>query len=97
LPGSLSIAEELGVDVELVQKEYARPVDVESLSERSGKPERRPKQLLERIARLKHRSDSTEFREAIAERTDPAALGRACPLGFAPFAERLRRALPPRQ
>ena len=38
------IAEELGVDVTLVQNEYPRGVDVESLSERSGKLEHRPKQ-----------------------------------------------------
>ncbi len=69
-----------------------RGVDVESLSERSGKRERHPKQLLERIAQLKHRNDSTEFREAVAERTDPAGLAQACAQGFAPFAERLRRA-----
>ena len=89
------IAEEFGADVELVENEYPRGVDVESLSARSGKRERHPKQLLERIAQLKHRSDSTEFREAVAERTDPAALARTCPQGFGPFAERLRKAFGP--
>jgi len=88
-----TIAEELGVDVELVRMQYPRDAHVECVSERSGKPDHRPKQLLERIAQLKHRKDSTEFREAIAERTDVAVLARACPQGFAPFAERLRRAL----
>jgi hypothetical protein len=87
------IAEELCVDVTLVQNEYARGAHIESLSEQSGKLELRPKQLLERIAQLKHRSDSTEFREAIARRTDVATLARACPQGFAPFADRLRKAL----
>ena len=87
------IAEELSVDLARVQNEYPGGVDVESLSEQSGKPQHRPKLILERIARLKHRNDSTEFREAVAERTDVAALARACPQGFAPFAERLRRAL----
>jgi hypothetical protein len=87
------IAEELCVDVTLVQNEYARGADIESLSERSGKLELRPKQLLERIAQLKHRSDSTEFREAVARRTDVATLARTCPQGFAPFADRLRKAL----
>jgi hypothetical protein len=87
-----AIAEELGVDVELVRQQYPPGVGVESLSERSGKPEHRPKQLLERIAQLKHRQDSTEFRQAIAERTDIAALAQACRQGFAPFVNNLREA-----
>jgi len=86
------IAEELGVDVQLVQQQYPRGVHVESLFESSGKPEHRPKPLLERIANLNHRTDSTEFREAVAERTDMASLAQACPVGFAPFAEQLREA-----
>jgi hypothetical protein len=86
------IAEELGVDVKLVQQLYPRSMDVESLSERSGKPDHRPKQLLERIARLNQRQDCTEFRQAIAERTDVAALARECPKGFAPFVDQLRKA-----
>lgn len=84
------IAEELGVDVKLVQQ-YLRGVDVESLSERSSKPDHRPKQLLEQIAQSKHRQDCTEFRQAIAERTDINSLMRACPKGFAPFADQLQR------
>ncbi len=84
--------EELCVDVALVQSQYPRGVSVESLSERSGNREHRPKQLLERIAQLKHRADSTDFREAVGARTDPAALARTCPRGFAPFADRLRNA-----
>jgi len=87
-----AIAAELGVDVELVRKQYPRGAHVESLFEQSGKPDHRPKQLLERIAQLKYRNDSTEFREAIAEKTDMTALAQACPQGFAPFAERLRKA-----
>jgi hypothetical protein len=86
------IAEELSVDVKLVQERYPRGPHVESLSERSGRLDHRPKQLLERIAQLKHRHDSTEFREAVAERTDVGTLAQACPQGFGPFAERLRRA-----
>lgn len=86
------IAEELGVDVKLVQQQYPGGMGVESLSERSGKPDYRPKQLLERIAQLKHRQDCTEFRQSIAEKTDVDALARACPKGFAPFAEQLRKA-----
>jgi hypothetical protein len=86
------IAEELGLEVQLVRQQYPRGVDVESLSERSGKPDHRPKQLLERIAKFRHRIDSTEFREAVAERTDVAILAQACPKGFAPFAVKLRNA-----
>jgi len=87
------LAEELGVDVKLVHQQYPPGVHVESLSERSGKPEHRPKQLLQRIAQLKHRNDSTAFRQAIAERTDVAVLEQACPQGFAPFAKMLRSQL----
>jgi hypothetical protein len=87
------IAEVLAIDVASVQNEYSRGVSVESMFQQSGRLEHRPKQLLERVARLKHREASTEFREAISKRTDPVALARACPQGFAPFADRLRRAL----
>jgi hypothetical protein len=86
------IAEELGVDVKLVVQQYPRRVHVESLSERSGKEEHRPERLLERIAQLKHREDCTELRQAVAERTDVAALAQACPQGFAPFCRSLRAA-----
>ncbi len=85
-----TIAEELGVDVKLIQQNYPRGVDVESLSEQSGKADHRPKQLLERLAQLKHRHDCTEFRQLIAEKTDVDALSRACPKGFAPFALQLQ-------
>jgi hypothetical protein len=85
------IAAELDVDVKLVKEQYPPGIHVESLSERSGKVGHRPKRLLERIAQLKHRDDSTEFRQSIAERTDAAILEQACPKGFAPFAERLRK------
>jgi len=87
-----AIAEELGVDIEQVKQVFPGGVDVECLAEQSGKPEHRPKPLLERIAQLKHRRDCTEFREAVAERTDVESLEKICPKGFAPFAERLRKA-----
>jgi hypothetical protein len=83
------IAEELGVSVELVRKQYPG-LHVESMFEQSGKEEHRPKKLLERIAQLKHRADSTAFRQAIAERTEIASLEKACPQGFGPFAAALR-------
>ncbi len=81
------IAEELGVDVQLVQQQYPRGIDVESLSERSGNPAHRPKRLLECLAQLRHRHDSTAFRQAIAEKTEVAMLAQACPQGFAPFVD----------
>lgn len=86
------IAEELGLEVSAVAAEYPRGVHVEAMSERSGKEAHRPKRLLERIARLAHREDSVDFRQAVAERTEVAALERACPQGFAPFAASLRAA-----
>jgi hypothetical protein len=87
-----AIAEVLGIDVQLVKEEFPSGVNVEKLKEQSGKPDHRPKPLLERIADLGHRQPSTEFRAAVAERTDIAVLERACPMGFQPFAERLRAA-----
>jgi hypothetical protein len=57
-----SIAEELGVAVAAVRQLYPRGVPIEAMSERSGKEDHRPKRLLECIAQLRHRSDSTEFR-----------------------------------
>jgi hypothetical protein len=85
-----AIADELDVEIARVHGEYPRGVPVEALSERSGKEAHRPKRLLERIAQLASRDDSAEFREAVAERTDVAALESACPEGFAPFAGELR-------
>jgi hypothetical protein len=87
-----AIAEELGVEVGQIREHYPRGVPVELMSERSGKSDHRPKQLLERLAQLKHRQDSAEFRQAIAERTNVDSLARACPQGFAPFADQLRKA-----
>jgi hypothetical protein len=86
------IAEELQMDIEAIRKHYPPRIPIESLSERSGKPEHRPKQLLEKLAQLKHRTDSTAFRQAIAERSEVAELERACPQGFAPFAAHVRAA-----
>lgn len=84
------IAEELGVAVGAVRELYPPGVSIEALSEKSGKEDHRPKRLLEQLANLKYRSDSTMFRQAIAERTDPAALEKVCPQGFGAFAARLR-------
>jgi hypothetical protein len=86
------IAAELEIEVEDVRRQYPSGIHVEDLHERSGKVEHRPKALLEKIAGLKHREDSTDFRQAVAERTDVAALEHACAQGFHPFAEELRAA-----
>ena len=87
-----AIAAELEMETDEVKKQLPRGIHVEELCERSGKEEHRPKLLLERIAALKHRSDSTEFRQAVAEQTDIGALERTCPKGFQPFAAELRAA-----
>lgn len=84
-----AIATVLGVGVGTVRKEYPGP-HVETLLENSGKEEQRPKGLVSRLAQLGHREDTIEFRREVAEQTDIAALERACPAGFAPFAEELR-------
>ncbi len=86
-----AIAEVLGLSADLVRQQYPG-INVESLYEKSGKEEHRPKRLIERIGQLRHQSDSTAFRQAVAEETDVAELERACPVGFRPFAEQLRAA-----
>ena len=85
-----AIADEIGSDVAKVNKCYPAGVSVEDLSERSGKKDHRPKKLLERIFQLMHKKDSTELRQAIAQRTDIDVLEKDCAKGFAPFAQRLR-------
>jgi hypothetical protein len=86
-----AIAEDLGLDLEAVKKVYPHK-HVEELSENSGKAEYKPKALLQRIAQLKHESDSTKFRMAVAERTSIAELRAACPKGFDPFVKDLQAA-----
>jgi len=69
---------------------------IEELYEGSDKQERRPKALMEALARrFGHRRDSLELREEVAERTDIAELSAACPEGFAPFTGALRAAFGP--
>lgn len=65
---------------------------VEDYYQKSGRPEHRPKDILDRIAARKNRSASTEFRRDVAERTDVNALERVCKQGFKPFAGQLRAA-----
>jgi hypothetical protein len=85
-----AIAKALGLEGSQVRTLYPRGIDVESLWQQSGKEEHRPKRLLEQITQLKHRDDDGEFREAVAQLTEPLDLERACPSGFGPFAKRLR-------
>lgn len=85
-----ALAEELNVDIGLVEQQSPRGVHVEALLETSGKAEHRPKAIIEQVAHLKHRRDSAEFRAAVAERTDVNALAQKCPQGFAPFAQPIR-------
>jgi hypothetical protein len=95
LGAQVEIAQELGVSVDLVLRQYPAGIHVEELSDRSGKPDHQPKKILERIAQIKHSEDCLEFRESIAIRTDVAALAKACPQGFAPFLQRLRKVFGP--
>jgi len=83
-----ALAVELGVHLETVRELYP-PKHVEELAEKSEKAEYKPKALLKRIAQLKHRTASTEFRETVAERTDIEELKASCPKGFTPFVSEL--------
>jgi hypothetical protein len=85
-------ADELGIDLGTAAKSCPRGKHLEELSGTSGNPGHQPKRVLEAIAQLANRSDSTELREAIAERADIEELERECPKGFKPFAEMLRAA-----
>ncbi|HYT93173.1 MAG TPA: hypothetical protein VEL76_30930 [Gemmataceae bacterium] len=86
-----ALAAELEEEVKTIQREY-RLKEVEQFCESSGKEEHRPKGLLERLAQLVHRSDGTDFRQAVAERTDISELEKNCQDGFKPFADALRTA-----
>jgi hypothetical protein len=85
-----ALAAELGVEVKTILREY-RLKDVELFCESSGKKDHRPKGLLDRLAQLAHRSDGTDFRQAIAERTDASELEKNCPEGFKPFVTALQK------
>jgi len=90
-----AIASVLTVAVAEVQKHY-RLKDVEDLYQNSDKAERRPKDLLDRIAEVKHQTAGTSFRHEVAQRADVAELERNCSQGFKPFADKLRAAFGPR-
>jgi hypothetical protein len=90
-----AIAAVLEESASTIRQKY-REAKVEDLYQNSGKPENRPKDLLEQIASLKRRKDCAEFREEVAAQTQVAALEKTCSRGFKPFAERLRAAFGPR-
>jgi hypothetical protein len=92
-PTALSLV--LGETIERILEHY-RPADVEEFHENSGKVEKRPKSLIARIAAIKWHDANTEFRQRVAEQTDIVELGRNCPKGFKPFADKLKAAFGPR-
>lgn len=81
------------IDPKKVHAVYAAS-HAESFFEKSGKPDHRPKALLQRVAESGNRNDDADFRAEVAECTDPAELERHCPEGFKPFAAALRTAFP---
>jgi hypothetical protein len=90
-----AIASVLEVTLAEVQKHY-RLKDVEDFYQNSDKAEKRPKDLLDRIAEIEHRTAGTSFREEVAQRADVSDLERNCPQGFKPFADKLRAVFGPR-
>ena len=96
-----AIAAVLQIDLNSIQKktkEYS-PSRVEELKETSEDQKKRPKKMLASIAKLKHRTANTEFREEVAGEIDAnclGELGKNCARGFKPFAEKLRAAFGPR-
>jgi hypothetical protein len=85
-----ALAEELRIPIARVRHEL-QGLDLEKLRESSGKVEHRPKSILDRLAKIAHRSDETELRAEVASRTKATDLEAACPRGFAPFAQELRK------
>lgn len=73
-----AMASVLDTDEQIVQSHY-RLRDVETFYQPSGKPELRPKDIINRILAVKHETDSAGFRAAVADRTDIEALKHACP------------------
>lgn len=88
-----AIAEALGVEEGSLP--HYKAAKVEELYQRSGKPENKPKQLLDEICNIKHLKDCTEFRESVAAATDLERLKKNCPSGFKPFAEKLQAVFGP--
>lgn len=84
-----ALASELRLDPRELRDKL--PADVESLTEQSGKPEKRPKRLLAQLAEQAHRTDCADLRTRIAEQTDVEELASACRQGFAPSLQRCGR------
>jgi hypothetical protein len=90
-----ALAQVLGITPEKVLKTCPSG-PVEDLYEGNADRSRRPKWVLQRLAsELGRRSDSLEWREEIAQHTDPDELRAVCPTGFAPFANALHAAFGP--
>lgn len=89
-----ALAEELGLDVAKLRRHYD-PAQVEAFLPNSGKAEKQPKAILERVAAEAHREPDLALREAVADRTDVEALARRCPEGFGKFREQLKKKLGP--
>jgi hypothetical protein len=90
-----AIADVLGLEPAEVEAKCRTGKHLEELKETSGKPDHRPKSLLQTLAQLKHRDDGEEFRREVAQRADIGRLESACPKGFAPFAAEIRREFGP--
>jgi hypothetical protein len=86
-----ALAVVLGVTVEALRQYYPAK-HIEELTNQSGKEEHRPKAILEQIASSHGRPADTDFRTAVAERTEIEELEKECPKGFKPFADDVRRA-----
>ena len=71
---------------------YELTVNWHSRINQSGKEEHRPKAILVKIATAHGRAANTDFRTAVAERTEIEKLENECPKGFKPFAQEVRRA-----
>jgi hypothetical protein len=88
-----ALAAVLGTSVATLARAY-QPARVEALYQGSDVPAKRPKDLLERLAReLAGRSDGVALRVEVAQLTEPAEVERHCPEGFVPFARALRDGL----
>ncbi|HEU4411485.1 MAG TPA: hypothetical protein VFS43_39940 [Polyangiaceae bacterium] len=92
-----ALAEELGLDPASLRKHYDA-ARTETFLPNSGKSEKQPKAILERVTAEAHRDAGVALREAVAERTDVETLAKRCPEGFGAFREELRKKLgPPEQ
>ncbi len=89
-----ALATILGCTEKVLQDHY-KIGEVEELYQNSGKVEKRPKNILKILAELHHQKDSLELRESVAEATEVDDLVKHCPMGFKPFADKLKAAFGP--